>query len=146
SIRRSLPSGMLVAGKTGTTNDNSDVWFIGMTPGLVAGVWLGFDRPHSIAPGAAGGTLAAPIWARMMAAYEKVGGVPRRSRPGGPSDSTAWARPDWIAALELDRETGAVADSATSPTRRYLEYFLPGTEPGLVHVWAPGVEGLTPDW
>ena len=53
-----------VAGKTGTTNDNVDVWFMGMTPDLVAGVWLGFDRPKTITAGAVGGTLAAPIWGR----------------------------------------------------------------------------------
>ena len=64
SIRRYLPASVPVAGKTGTTNDNSDVWFIGMTPDIVAGVWLGFDTPKTITPGAAGGSLAAPIWGR----------------------------------------------------------------------------------
>src|SRR5881396_422080 len=48
SIRRYLPASIPVAGKTGTTNDNSDVWFIGLTPDLVAGVWLGFDKPVTI--------------------------------------------------------------------------------------------------
>ncbi|HEX5581517.1 MAG TPA: PBP1A family penicillin-binding protein, partial [Gemmatimonadaceae bacterium] len=43
SVRRYVPRSVPVAGKTGTTNDNSDVWFVGMTPGLVAGVWMGFD-------------------------------------------------------------------------------------------------------
>ena len=51
SIRRYLPASIPVAGKTGTTNDNSDVWFIGLTPDLVAGVWLGFDKPTSITAG-----------------------------------------------------------------------------------------------
>ncbi|MGH8673636.1 MAG: transglycosylase domain-containing protein, partial [Burkholderiales bacterium] len=54
SIRRYLPSSIPVAGKTGTTNDNTDVWFIGLTPDIVAGVWLGFDKPKMITPGAAG--------------------------------------------------------------------------------------------
>jgi len=58
SIRRYLPASIPVAGKTGTTNDNTDVWFVGMTPDIVAGVWLGFDTPKTITPGAAGGTLA----------------------------------------------------------------------------------------
>src|SRR6202022_3670553 len=69
SIRRYLPASVPVAGKTGTTNDNSDVWFIGLTPDLVAGVWLGFDKPTSITAGAAGGSLAAPVWGKMLARY-----------------------------------------------------------------------------
>ena len=69
SIRRYLPASIPVAGKTGTTNDNSDVWFIGLTPDLVAGVWLGFDKPTSITAGAAGGSLAAPVWGKMVARY-----------------------------------------------------------------------------
>ncbi|HEX2080252.1 MAG TPA: PBP1A family penicillin-binding protein [Longimicrobium sp.] len=58
------------AGKTGTTNDATDVWFVGYTPELLAGVWLGFDNPRPIGSGATGGTLAVPVWARVMrAAY-----------------------------------------------------------------------------
>src|SRR6185369_16886431 len=64
--RKPVPEGIPVAGKTGTTNDNVDVWFVGMTPEIVAGVWLGFDRPKTIAKGAVGGLLAAPIWGQMM--------------------------------------------------------------------------------
>ena len=67
SVRNDVPETIPVAGKTGTTNDNTDVWFVGMTPDLVAGVWIGFDRPRTITPGAAGGSLAAPIWAQMVA-------------------------------------------------------------------------------
>ncbi|MFN5598343.1 MAG: penicillin-binding protein 1A, partial [Gemmatimonas sp.] len=71
ALRGLVPARVPVAGKTGTTNDNTDVWFVGMTPELVAGVWLGFDTPAMIAPGAAGGTLAAPIAGRVLAsAYE----------------------------------------------------------------------------
>ncbi len=51
-----------VAGKTGTTDANVDAWFIGYTPGLAAGVWVGFDRPHSMGRGATGGRIAAPLW------------------------------------------------------------------------------------
>ncbi|HEU4451772.1 MAG TPA: PBP1A family penicillin-binding protein [Longimicrobium sp.] len=54
------------AGKTGTTNDNTDVWFVGYTPDLLAGVWLGMDHPRTIMSGATGGTLAVPVWARVM--------------------------------------------------------------------------------
>jgi penicillin-binding protein 1A len=116
SVRRVLPD-VPVAGKTGTTNDNADVWFVGMTPDLVAGVWLGFDRPRTITAGAAGGTLAAPIFARML------------SLAGATRNVVPWTPPAPIVEAELDRETGELATLVTPPDRRYTEYFLPGTEP-----------------
>ena len=54
------------AGKTGTTNDNTDLWFVGYTPELLAGVWIGLDHPQTVISGATGGTLAVPVWARVM--------------------------------------------------------------------------------
>jgi len=93
------------------------VWFVGMTPDLVAGVWLGFDRPKTITPGAAGGTLAAPIWGRMLA----LAGAAHADLP--------WTPPAALVAAELDRDSGQLATIATPPDRRYTEYFLPGTEP-----------------
>ncbi|MBV6522220.1 MAG: Penicillin-binding protein 2D [Gemmatimonadaceae bacterium] len=114
---RSIVGDIPVAGKTGTTNDNADVWFVGMTQDLVAGVWIGFDRPRTIAPGAGGGSLAAPIWARMIA----TAGAGRGGAP--------WVVPDGLLSAELDRATGTLADSTTPPERRYTEYFLAGTEP-----------------
>src|SRR6185437_9503750 len=62
------------AGKTGTTNDATDVWFLGFTPRRVAGVWIGFDQPRSIVPGATGGRLAAPVWGRIMRRVSPAGG------------------------------------------------------------------------
>ena len=119
SIRRYLPASIPVAGKTGTTNDNTDVWFIGLTPDLVAGVWLGFDKPKSITPGAAGGSLAAPIWGKMMARYYAL------TRP----PTTSWTPPAGVIEGELDRVTGQMATIATPADRRYTEYFVEGTEP-----------------
>jgi penicillin-binding protein 1A len=118
SVRRYLPARVPVAGKTGTTNDNADVWFVGMTPELVAGVWLGFDKPTTITPGAAGGTLAAPVFGQMMGKWYA-------GRQAG-----AWTPPAGLVAMELDRQTGLPADSTTPPERRYQEYFIEGTEPG----------------
>jgi 1A family penicillin-binding protein len=122
AARRIVPPQIAIAGKTGTTNDNADVWFMGMTPSLVAGVWLGFDRPKTIMPGAGGGSLAAPIWANMVARYY------------GGGSAGEWFAPSDLSAVELDRLTGQPPDSLTPPERRYIEYFLPGTEPPLLRV------------
>ena len=127
AARQAVPSAIPVAGKTGTTNDNADVWFVGMTPDLVGAVWLGFDQPTTIAAGAAGGSLAAPIWGQMMAHYYSSLGS------AAPSLAAAWdAVPPGLVYAELDRDTGAIADSTTPPTRRYVEFFLPGTEPAAL--------------
>ena len=124
AARQAVPSAIPVAGKTGTTNDNADVWFVGMTPDLVGAVWLGFDQPTTIAAGAAGGSLAAPIWGQMIARYYASLGS------AAPALAAAWdAVPPGLVYAELDRDTGAIADSTTPPARRYVEFFLPGTEP-----------------
>jgi 1A family penicillin-binding protein len=130
--RKAVPTSIPIAGKTGTTNDNVDVWFMGMTPDLVAGVWLGFDRPKTITPGAAGGSLAAPIWGAMMARYY-----------AGRAAPAAWTPPLGLVVAELDRLTGQLADSSTPPERRYTEYFIPGTEPELLRniPWKAAVFG-----
>ncbi|MEJ7811097.1 MAG: PBP1A family penicillin-binding protein [Gemmatimonadaceae bacterium] len=121
SVRRSLPARVPAAGKTGTPNDNTDVWFVGMTPDVVAGVWLGFDRPKTITPGAAGGSLAAPIWGEMMARWY-----------GADRAVGQWTPPEGLVIAELDRETGQLAADTTPPERRYTEYFIPGTEPAAI--------------
>lgn len=132
--RRAVPSSIPVAGKTGTTNDNVDVWFMGMTPDLVAGVWLGFDRPATIMPGAAGGSLAAPIWGDMMARYY-----------AGRATPAPWSPPAGLLPALLDRATGLPADSLTPPAQRYIEYFIPGTEPDVLKIipWRMGSFGIT---
>jgi penicillin-binding protein 2D len=134
AARRIVPEHIAVAGKTGTTNDNADVWFVGVTPTLVAGVWLGFDTRKTITPGAAGGSLAAPIWAQTVAEYY------------GSGSAGDWAPPPDLSVGELDRLTGQPADSTTPPERRYVEFFLPGTEPPLLRInpwkvphWGPFV-------
>lgn len=136
SVRKWVPDRIPVAGKTGTTNDNTDVWFVGMTPDVVAGVWLGFDLPTPIVPGAAGGTLAAPIWGDMIARYYQNG------RPTGTWDDI----PAGIATAELDRANGEPATDSTPPDQRYTEYFIDGTQPGAAAaaawaLWAWGPLG-----
>jgi penicillin-binding protein 1A len=121
AVRRSVPDTVQLAGKTGTTDDNTDVWFVGMAPNLVAGVWLGFDRPRTITPGAAGGGLAAPIFGTMLARW-------------GGASSEPWPMPTNIVLAEMDRETGDLAEPTTPAERRYVETFVAGTEPGALRV------------
>jgi penicillin-binding protein 1A len=64
--RRAKGLGRQVAGKTGTTNDTRDAWFIGFTPSLIAGVWIGFDQEVTLGKNEVGGRAAAPIWLSFM--------------------------------------------------------------------------------
>ncbi|MBX9929127.1 MAG: PBP1A family penicillin-binding protein [Gemmatimonadaceae bacterium] len=129
--RRWLPATTPLAGKTGTTDDNTDTWFVGCTADLCAGVWLGFDRPKPIMGGVAGGVLAAPIFGQMIAR----GGA---ARPG------EWTPPPGLVTAELDRDSGQLATAITAPDKRYREYFLPGTEPGALRIDARRLFRLGP--
>ena len=93
-----------------------------MTPDIVAGVWLGFDRPRTILPGAAGGTLAAPIFGDVVSRWY-------RTHAAG-----TWTTPTGLVAVPLDRDTGDIATASTPAERRYTEYFLPGTEPAALRL------------
>ena len=121
SVRRYVSASIPVAGKTGTTDNNTDVWFIGLTPDLVAGVWLGFDRPQPIAAGAAGGSLAAPIWGKMVAKYYASARNSDRS--------AEWPAPPGVIHGDFDRVTHQLATPLTPSSLRYTEYFVEGTEP-----------------
>ncbi len=130
SVRRYVPERIPVAGKTGTTNDNTDAWFVGMTPEVVAGVWVGLDKPQPIAAhGVAGGALAAPIWGQMIASYYQ-------NRDAGSWDDP----PSGLVTAQLDRDTGQIATPSTPPEKRYTEYFLDGTQPQdpwSIWIWGP---------
>jgi len=106
-----------VAGKTGTTNEGNDVWFVGYTPSLLAGVWFGYDTPRPIASGATGGHFAAPAWADFY-----LNGW--HERPG--ADFTV---PEGMVMRVIDPESGMLATEFCP--RRQREYFKPGTEPQL---------------
>jgi penicillin-binding protein 1A len=109
-----IPAG----GKTGTTNDGFDVWYIGFTPDLVTGLWIGFDQPQKIKANAQGGILAAPAWTAMMKEI-----YDRRTPP------PQWPRPSGLAALDIDRTTGYKATPFCPKDDHYIESFVPGTEP-----------------
>jgi penicillin-binding protein 1A len=117
-VRQALPAAVPAAGKTGTTDEGADVWFIGVTPDLVAGVWLGFDRPQAILADASGGGLAAPVWGRVVADYYR-----RHPAPA------PWNAPPDLQARQIDRRTGFLATPYCPAGDVVTEYFLSGTEP-----------------
>ncbi len=107
--------GRPVAGKTGTTNDYRDAWFVGYTPQLVAGVWVGFDDGSSLGHGESGARAALPIWVRFMAPATA-------SEP--PDDFTV---PDDMDFVKIDAATGLLPTSASQDV--ITEVFKKGTEP-----------------
>ncbi len=103
------------AGKTGTTNDYTDNWFIGFTPNLVCGVWVGFDQKKTIAKGATGAGLALPIWAEFM----------KRATDGTPVAN--FQMPSNIVRATICTESGLLATPACPETR--TEIFIKGNVP-----------------
>ena len=104
-----------VAGKTGTTNSGEDVWFVGYTPTLVAGIWFGYDTPRTMAYNASGGRLAAPAWAEVFQAGWR--------EPKG----SAFTVPLGMVQALVDPQTGELA-TAWCPSRA-KQWFKPGREP-----------------
>jgi penicillin-binding protein 1A len=118
------------AGKTGTTNDFVDAWFVGFTPALVAGVWIGFDQPRTILPNGYAGDLAVPIWARFMKTATR-------------GEKPEWlARPKNVIAVNICRLSGKLPNEGCgnvavetsdgfieNRSMIYTEYFVRGTQP-----------------
>ncbi len=104
-----------VAGKTGTTDDQHDAWFVGYTPGLLAAAWVGYDDQRSLGSEGTGGRVAAPLWLRFM--QPALEGQPVADFP----------MPDGIDCTHIDPESGlrARADNL----KGYLECFRSGTAP-----------------
>src|SRR6185369_11869728 len=115
-----------VAGKTGTTNEQRDAWFIGYTPNLTVGVWVGFDDPNqTMGKMGTGGRVAAPIWLDFM--KPALAGTPVRD----------FEMPEDINCVNIDPDSGKRAAEWTAAP--FLECFKEGTEPG-----SPGEEDSTP--
>jgi len=103
------------AGKTGTTNDAADIWFVGYTPRMVGGIWIGFDRRQTVVPRATGGELAGPLWGRIM---RRIG-----ERTGD------WAMPGGVEMRTVDSLGNvALANCMVQGVTRQ-EYFLSGSAP-----------------
>ena len=103
-----------IAGKTGTTNDGADTWFVGYTPVLVAGFWFGYDTPRSLGGAASGARMAAPAWVRFY-------------RDGWRERGRDWDVPDGLVSVTIDAQTGALAGEYCPLAAR--EWFRVGTEP-----------------
>jgi penicillin-binding protein 1A len=149
--RGNVPDSLPAAGKTGTTNDATDVWFAGFTPDLLAVVWLGFDMPQAILPSAAGGVYAAPVWADFMrpvyfGASKTVDPETGDTIPAAEARlplPSRWARPDGVITAMIDRESGKLFSADFCPRENLLEeVYMPGTEPTeLCDLHAPGLFG-----
>jgi penicillin-binding protein 1A len=125
--KAALALGRPVAGKTGTTNDTHDAWFIGFTPDLLAGVWVGFDSERSLGKLETGGHAAAPIWTAFM--QEALGDRPVVDFPV----------PEDVSFAQIDRATGLRAHPDGGGDT-VMEVFVKGTEP-TQYAAAPDSEG-----
>ncbi len=103
-----------IAGKTGTSNEAKDVWFVGMTPDYAIGIWIGYDDPKPMGK-ETGGTTAVPVFVQLM----KTMNQPAKSFP----------RPAGIVEAKIDRETGLLAPEGAAKETTLSEVFLQGTAP-----------------
>jgi penicillin-binding protein 1A len=109
--------GRPVAGKTGTTNDQADAWFVGFSPEVATGVWVGFDEVKFLGHGETGAHAALPIWVDYMRAA--LDGRPVRDFAAPANDKIVWAR--------IDKDTGLLASTDSSST--IFQSFVAGSEP-----------------
>ncbi|SNB47531.1 penicillin-binding protein 1A [Geobacter sp. DSM 9736] len=126
--QRARALGRPVAGKTGTTNDMKDAWFVGYIPQLVAGVWVGYDQERSLGYSGSGGQAAAPIWTEFM--QRAVSGIPLQDFTVPPNVTFAL----------IDSRTGFLAKEGSDGA--VTECFISGTEPTSYGVEPP--KGLVP--
>jgi penicillin-binding protein 1A len=132
AARAAAPPDVPMFGKTGTTNDAQDVWFVGATPDLVASVWLGYDQPRPLGKHASGGRLAAPVFGRVLKSY-----YTSLHPPPAP-----WTRPPDLEERDVDLASGGLAISGCPPDRVARELFVPGTAPQDCQEHHGGVTGF----
>ncbi len=117
TAKKAINLGVPTAGKTGTTNDAKDVWFVGFTSNIVAGCYIGYDQPRSLGRGASGGGMCGPVFQRFMSqAVKKFGGGDFRA-------------PDSCLFMKIDRFSGARLSDGASGPNVVSECFREGEEP-----------------
>jgi penicillin-binding protein 1A len=121
--------GRPVAGKTGTTSDSKDAWFLGYVPQMITGVWVGFDEDRTLGRNETGTKAAAPIWLEYM--QEAVKKLP----------SEEFTVPAGIIQVQVDSETGDLPSPQTK--KRLVEVFADGTAPGQIPAKPQGLPGAT---
>ncbi|MBP2670412.1 MAG: mrcA [candidate division NC10 bacterium] len=104
-----------LAGKTGTTDDATDLWFVGFSPSLVAGVWIGYDVKRSLGSAETGGRLALPIWIQFM------------QKALADAEAEDFPVPENVVAVRVDHQTGLPAPPGDP--NAIMEYFIRGAEP-----------------
>ncbi|KNG95295.1 penicillin-binding protein 1A [Pseudaestuariivita atlantica] len=117
TAKRAINLSVPIAGKTGTTNDSKDVWFVGFSSNIVAGCYIGFDDPSSLGKGASGGGMCGPVFQRFMADAVKVYG-------GG-----AFEVPEGCEFINIDRFTGARLSDGAKGENVVAECFREGETP-----------------
>lgn len=136
-VRRGTAAGKIpvndrpVAGKTGTTNDEKDAWFVGFTPNLVAGLYIGYDTPAPLGRGGTGSGLAAPLFGKFLEAAAKL------------TPAEKFHVPDGMNFIAVNRKTGMMAFDGEPDT--ITEAFKPGTGPADVFQVIGDGEYMTQD-
>jgi len=116
------------AGKTGTTNDFRDAWFIGFHRKLVTGIWVGFDDSRTLGKSQSGAVAALPAWPFIMKkAIYLESPKNNRGKPIVDASQYKFEKPDEVVTVEVSKETGLLPKSEYEKTIK--EYFVPGTEP-----------------
>lgn len=129
TARKTVNLSTAVAGKTGTTNEAKDVWFVGFTKNIVAGCYIGYDTPRPMGRGATGGGMCGPVFNRFMKeAVQKYGGGDFEVPPGG-------------VFIKIDRLTGARLSDSASGDHVVSEYFRLGEEPGDGDLFEGALDG-----
>jgi penicillin-binding protein 1A len=136
---RALGFTLPAAGKTGTTNDFVDAWFVGFTPSIVTGVWVGFDQPRTILSNGFAGDIAVPLWAKFMKDATR-GAKPSWFTPPKGLMSTAVCRLSGLLPNEGCDHVEVIDNEGTIQTKSmvYTEYFLRGRQPTDVCPLHPG--------
>lgn len=126
---RALGFTLPAAGKTGTTSEFKDAWFVGYTPKLVTGVWIGFDQPHTIRPNGFAAEVAVPVWANFMKRATRDDAPEWITPPAEVTSATICRLSGKLATARCEHVETAAGRPDERRSMVYTEYFARGTEP-----------------